>query len=107
MAGEHSVRQIIEPHATRIAEVALTGCVGLVETLSDGLSGLTVRAETALWPPEFTEAIIATGFVHQVLDLDLHEVSGVRETRSTTVNLRQTQAFDHDPGSRKEPNEIS
>jgi Cell Wall Hydrolase len=81
MARKDGVSQIIEACVTVGTLVALTGGFRVIKAALDDVFGLTRWAFDAIWPAQFADGLITLHIIDEILDIDLHGWTPVRDRR--------------------------
>ena len=79
MAGKDGVSQIIKTFVTVVALIALTVEFRVIKAALDDLFGFTRGAVHAVCPAQFTDGLITLRIIDEILDVDLHAWTPVRD----------------------------
>src|SRR5262252_2986056 len=79
MSRKNGVGQIIKTCVTIMILVALTGRLRVIKAAFDDLFGLTRGAGDTIWPAQLTDGLITLSIIDEILDVDLHGWTPVRD----------------------------
>src|SRR5215510_12511503 len=79
MSGKDGVGQIIKAFVTVVTLIALTGRLRVIKAALDDLVGLTRWAGDTSWPAQLTDGLITLDIIDEILDIDLHGRTPVRD----------------------------
>src|SRR2546422_6928043 len=81
MSGKNGVRQIIKACVTVVTLIALTSWFRVIKATLDDVLRLTRGARDALRPAQLADGLITLDIIDEILDVDLHGWTPVRERR--------------------------
>ena len=79
MARKNGVGQIIKACVTVGTLIALPCRFRVIKAALNDLCGLTRGAHDAVWPAQLADSLIALYIIDQILDIDLHGWTPVRD----------------------------
>src|SRR3989442_15972942 len=79
MSSKDGVGQVIKAFVAVVALIALTGRFRVITATLDGVFGLTRGTHAAVGPAQFTNRLITLHLVDEILDVDLHGGTPVRD----------------------------
>jgi hypothetical protein len=79
MSGKDGVSQIIKAFVTVVTLIALTVGFRVIKAALDDLFGFTRGAVHAVWPAQFADGLITLRIIDEILDVDLHGGTPVRD----------------------------
>src|SRR2546428_9596716 len=100
MSGKDGVSQIIKAFVTVVTLVAVTGRLRVIKAALDDLFGLTRWAGDTIWPAQLTDGLITLSIIDEILDVDLHGWTPVRD-RGMRCRQYTPSSNSTTPGSNK------
>jgi hypothetical protein len=96
MSRKNRVCQIVKPCMTVVTLIALTSRLCVIKATLDDLLRFARGAGDAVWPAQLADSLIALYIINQILDIDLHGWTPVRDRGMGFVSVYYPQF--HDPG---------
>src|SRR4030095_4427669 len=87
MSSKDRVRQIIKAVVTVVTLIALPGRFRVINATLDDLFRLTRGARNAIWPAQLADGLITLHIIDEMLDVDLHGWTPVRDRGMTFVSI--------------------
>jgi hypothetical protein len=79
MSRKNRVRQVIKVPITVMTLITLTGGFRVIKAALDDLLGFTRWTCNTVWPAQLANGLITLNLIDQILDVDLHHWTPVRD----------------------------